>query len=206
MLDVEVIESAEAARSALDPTRARLLRELATPHSAASLAAKLGIPRQKLNYHLRQLEAHGLVELHDTRPHGGLTERVLAATAEAFFVDPALGGGAVAAGRDAVAAEGGAVAAAGVPADAGDRLSARYLIAVAARTVREVGRLARRGPVATLTIDTEIGFASPQDRVAFADELTATVTRLAAKYHDDDGRGHRLVVAAHPLPEEDPAA
>src|SRR5262252_4571845 len=107
MLDVEVIESAEAARTALDPTRARLLRELATPHSAASLAARLGIPRQKLNYHLRRLEAHGLVELHDTRTHGGLTERVLAATAAAFFVDPALGGGEA----------------------AGDRLSARYLIA-----------------------------------------------------------------------------
>jgi Helix-turn-helix domain len=147
------------------------------------LAAKLGIPRQKLNYHLRQLEAHGLVELHDTRAHGGLTERVLAATAAAFFVDPALGGGEHSA-RD-------------------DRLSARYLIAVAARAVRDVGRLARRGPVATLTIDTEIGFASPDDRAAFADELTAAITQLAAKYHHDDGRAHRLVVASHPLPEED---
>ena len=184
MHDVEVIERPEAARAALDPTRARLLRELATPHSAASLAAKLGIPRQKLNYHLRQLEAHGLVELHDTRTHGGLTERVLAATAEAFFVDPALGGGEI----------------------GGDRLSARYLIAVAARAVREVGRLARHGPVATLTIDTEIGFATPQDRAAFADELTAAITQLAAKYHHDDGRPHRLVVAAHPLPEEDDSA
>jgi DNA-binding transcriptional ArsR family regulator len=186
MLDVEVIESADAARSALDPTRARLLRELSTPQSAAMLGAKLGIPRQKLNYHLRQLEAHGLVELHDTRAHGGLTERVLAATAAAFFVDPALGGG--------------------EPLARDDRLSARYLIAVAARAVREVGRLARRGPVATLTIDTEIGFATPADRAAFADELAAAVTQLAANYHHDGGRMHRLVVAAHPLPEEDPAA
>jgi len=187
MLDVEVIESAEAARSALDPARAQLLRELATPQSAAMLGAKLGIPRQKLNYHLRQLEAHGLVELHDTRAHGGLTERVLSATAAAFFVDPGLGGGGDAAARD-------------------DRLSARYLIAVAARAVREVGRLARRGPVPTLTIDTTIGFATTADRGAFADELAAAVTELAAKYHKDDGRAHRLVVAAHPLPEEDDSA
>jgi DNA-binding transcriptional ArsR family regulator len=199
MLEVEVIEGAEAARSALDPTRARLLRELATPHSAASLAAKLGIPRQKLNYHLRQLEAHGLVELHDTRTHGGLTERVLAATAAAFFVDPALGGDA----RAGNAVAGGAGAR---PDAAADHLSARYLIAVAARAVREVGRLARRGPVATLTIDTTIGFATPDDRAAFADELTAAVTQLAAKYHHDDGRAHRLVIAAHPLPEEDETA
>src|SRR3954454_24317714 len=93
MFDVEVIESAEASRSALDPTRGRLLRELATPQSAALLGAKLGIPRQKLNYHLGQLEAHGPVELHALPRHGGLTERVLTATAAAFFVDPALGGG-----------------------------------------------------------------------------------------------------------------
>src|SRR3954462_191794 len=133
MLDVEVIESADASRSALDPTRARLLRELATPQSAAMLGAKLGIPRQKLNYHLHQLEAHGLVELHDTRAHGGLTERVLIASARAFFVNPALPGGGAARGGP---------------------LPARYWIAAAARAVREVGRLSRRGPVATLTIDT----------------------------------------------------
>src|SRR3954469_15815852 len=179
MHDVEVIERPEAARSALDPTRARLLKELSTPQSAAMLAVKLGIPRQKLNYHLRQLEAHGLVTLHDTRAHGGITERVLEASASAYVLDP------------------------GAPPLGDDRLSARYLIAVAARAVREVGRLARRGPVATLTVDTEIGFASPEDRAAFADELAAAVTQLAAKYHHDDGRAHRLVVAAHPLPEED---
>ncbi|WP_028061111.1 winged helix-turn-helix domain-containing protein [Candidatus Solirubrobacter pratensis] len=187
MHDVEVIERPEAAITALDPIRARLLAELATPHSAASLAAKVGLPRQKVNYHLRQLEAHGLVALHEERAHGGLTERVVTATARAFFVDPAAVGGAA---RDETS-------------PAADRLSARYLIAVAARLVREVGRVARRGPVATLTIDTEIAFATPQARAAFADDLAAAVTALAAKYHDDGGRPHRLVVAAHPLPEEE---
>src|SRR5215813_12000540 len=91
MLDVEVIDSPAAAIAALDPIRARLLRELATPRSAAMLAATLGIPRQKLNYHLRQLEAHGLVTLHEERAHGGLTERVLAATAQAYAIDPGIG-------------------------------------------------------------------------------------------------------------------
>ena len=60
--------------------------------------------------------------------------------------------------------------------------------------------------MATLTIDTTIGFASPDERAAFADELATAVTQLAAKYHHDDGRAHRLVVAAHPLPEEDDSA
>jgi hypothetical protein len=46
------------------------------------------------------------------------------------------------------------------------------------------------------------GCASAEDRAAFAEELTAAVVELAAKYHHDDGRMHRLVVAAHPKPKE----
>ena len=93
------------------------------------------------------------------------------------------------------------------PDAAADRLSARYLVALAGRIVREVGGLARRAEAAgkrlpTLAIDTEIRFRSADDRAAFADELTAAVLELAARYHHDDGRPHRLVVAAHPHPEE----
>jgi hypothetical protein len=51
-------------------------------------------------------------------------------------------------------------------------------------------------------IDTQIRFRSAAARAAFADELTAAVLDLAARYHHDDGRPHRIVVAAHPKPEE----
>jgi DNA-binding transcriptional ArsR family regulator len=190
MRDVEVIESAEAAAAVLDPVRARLLGELAVPASAAGLAARVGITRQKVNYHLRALEAHGLVELAAERRHGGLTERVLQASAASYVVSPA------------------AVSASGADPDAtADHLSARYLVALAGRVVREVGALARRagasgGRVSTFTLDTRIGFRSAADRAAFADDLTAAVLELVARYHHDDGRPHRLVVAAHPVPEE----
>lgn len=52
MLAVEVIDDPAAAVVALDPTRSRLLSELAEPASAATLAGRLGIARQKINYHL----------------------------------------------------------------------------------------------------------------------------------------------------------
>jgi hypothetical protein len=52
-----------------------------------------------------------------------------------------------------------------------------------------------------MAIDTEIGFRSAEDRAAFAEDLTAAVLELAARYHHDDGRPHRLVVAAHPKPQ-----
>ena len=193
MLDVDVIDDPAAAVVALDPVRSRLLAELARPASAAALAARLGIPRQKLNYHLRALEAHGLVQVAETRRWGGLTERRLVATAASYVVSPkALG------------------PAASDPDRSPDRLSASYLIALAARVVREVGDLLRRSREAgqqlpSLSIDAEIRFRSPADRAAFTEELTRSVTGLVSRYHDASapgGRAHRLVVVAHPLPRE----
>ena len=190
MRDVEVIEDPATAAVALDPVRSRLLAELVEPASAGSLAGRVGITRQKVNYHLRTLESHGLLVLAEERKRGGITERVLQATAAAYMVSPAaLGEGAV------------------DPDEAPDRLSARYLVALAGRVVREVGGLARRAeaagaPLPTFSIDTEIRFRSAEDRAAFADELTEAVLDLAARYHHDDGRPHRLVVAAHPTPKE----
>jgi DNA-binding transcriptional ArsR family regulator len=191
--DVEVIEDPGAAAVALDPIRARLLAELVEPASAAGVAARVGISRQKVNYHLNALEAHGLVALAEERKRGGITERVLQATAASYVVSPA------------------ALTEAAVdPDQAADHLSARYLVALGGRLIREVDDLARRAGAAgkrlpTMTIDTEIRFRSAEERARFADELTAAVLDLAARYHHDDGRPHRLVVASHPKPKEQPS-
>src|SRR6184192_3317170 len=172
MLDIQVIDDPAAATMALEPMRSRLLSELAAPASAATLATRVGLARQKVNYHLHALEAHGLVRLAQERKWGGLTERLLVATASSYVVSPAALG--------PVAAD---------PGRTADRLSASYLIALAARVVREVGRqlrLARKADkrLATLSLDTEIRFRSPDERAAFTQELTDSVTRLVARYHD----------------------
>jgi DNA-binding transcriptional ArsR family regulator len=190
MIDVEVIDDAAAAEASLDPIRAALLAELAHhPASASSLAARVGLPRQKVNYHLRALERHGLVELVEERRKGNMTERVLRATAASYVISPTA--------LAAVAPD---------PDRVPDQRSARWLLALAARLVREVGDLiagaaaARKG-VATYAIDTEIRFASAADRAAFAEELGVAVAALAAEYHDGEaprGRPHRLIVALHP--------
>src|SRR5262245_4876879 len=165
------------------------------PASAATLGARLGLPRQNVNYHLRALEAHGLIKVAETRQWGGLTERLLVRSAASFVVSQhALGPGATHPTHDL------------------DRLSGSYLIALGARLVREVGDLLRRAKAAdkrlpTLAIDTEIRFRSAADRAAFTRDLTEAVTQLASRYHDESARGgraHRLVVVAHPLPAESP--
>ena len=88
------------------------------------------------------------------------------------------------------------------PDQVADHLSAAYLVAVNARTVSEVGSIAERcggGDTApTLTIDTVIGFRSPQARASFSSELQSAIAALVARYHHDDGRPHRLTVSSYP--------
>jgi DNA-binding transcriptional ArsR family regulator len=65
--------------------RRRVLDELDEPDSAAGVARRLGVARQKVNYHLRALERDGLVELVDERPRRGFVERRLRAVARDRF-------------------------------------------------------------------------------------------------------------------------
>jgi DNA-binding transcriptional ArsR family regulator len=189
MFEVAVIEDPAAAEVSLDPIRVRLLAALAEPGSATTLAGRVGLPRQKVNYHLRALEKHGLVELVEERRKGNVTERVLRATAASYVISPVA--------LAAVAPD---------PSRSADRLSARWLLALAARLVKDVGSLITGADkaqkrVATFAVEGEIRFAGAQDRAAFAEELAAAVTGLIGKYHDEaaeGGRKHRLVVAIHP--------
>src|SRR5499426_823512 len=169
MQDVAVIEDADAAEVSLDPIRARMLAE---PHTATTLAARLGLARQKVNYHVRTLEQHRLVELVEERRKGNMTERVVRASAASYVISPAA--------LAAVQPD---------PARSPDRLSARWLLAVAAKLVRDVGTLitgaGKAGkPLATFAMDGTVRFASAADRAAFAEELAGAVTALVGKYHD----------------------
>ncbi|WP_104088851.1 helix-turn-helix domain-containing protein [Arthrobacter sp. GMC3] len=189
MFDVAVIEDAAAAEASLDPMRARLLAELRQPASAATVAARIGLPRQKVNYHLKMLEKYGLVTLVQEHRRGNVTERVMGATARSYVISPA--------------------ALPGVAPDPGlapNRLSARWMLAVAARLVNDVGALitgadAANKRLATFALDGELTFATAADRAAFVAELSACTAQLVEKYHSaeaDSGRQHRLVVALHP--------
>jgi DNA-binding transcriptional ArsR family regulator len=188
-LSLDVIRAPEAAAALLDPTRRTLLAHLKDPESATGLARRLRLPRQRINYHLRVLEEAGLVELVEERRKGNCLERLVRASARSFIISPeALG-------------ELGPTAETAV-----DRLSSAYLMAAAGRTIRDVAALEERARregkrVATLTLDTEVRFANAEARARFAEELTNTLARLVAEYHDDQapgGRRFRLLAAVHP--------
>lgn len=196
MLDLEVIEDPRAAAAALDPMRQRLLGELHSPASASMLANRLEIPRQKITYHLNQMSELGLVTEVELRRRGIMTERLMQATAASYVISPK---------SIAVLTP--------APEALTGEFSATWLLALAARTIREVGSLllgARKAgkTFGTFSIDADLVFANAEDRACFSRDLGLAVAELGAKYHDRNstsGRAHRLVVALHPtLKEETP--
>lgn len=195
MTQIAVVHDTEQAATLLQPLRLRIIELLDEPDTAAGVARRLGMPRQLVNYHVRQLEAQGLVEMVEERRQGTRTERVLRARARSYLIAPdALGD---------IAAD---------PARVADRFSASYLLAVAARVIGQLGEVLARAErarqrVATLTLTSAVRFRSAAERNAFAEELTAAVGELIAKYHVDGrtGRSFELVVGVYPAPAAAPS-
>lgn len=186
---LSVIRKSRQAALLLEPTRQKIVENLREPGSASSLARKLGLPRQRLNYHLRELEKHGFVALVEERRKGNCVERIVRATARSYLISPE------ALGRLAGPAE-----------ERPDHWSASYLMAAAARVIRDVAALEAEADApkrpATFTLETDVRFASAAERNAFAEELATAVGRLTAKYHDEDaagGRHFRVLLGGYPV-------
>jgi DNA-binding transcriptional ArsR family regulator len=173
----------------MHPLRLRLLEALTEQNSASGLARKLSIPRQHVNYHLRELENAGLVEEVEKRVKGNCVERIVRAKARYYVVAPSTLGTLTP-----------------NPDDIRDHASSAYLVAAASRAIEEMGWLRAKADengkkLATLTLESEVRFASPATRKAFADELATAFANLVAKYHDSeskDGRTFRLMSAVWP--------
>jgi DNA-binding transcriptional ArsR family regulator len=184
-----IIRDPDAAGAVLSPIRRRVLAALREPGSATTVGDHLGLPRQKVNYHLRALESLGLVEHVEDRRRGNCTERVVRATATHYLIDPAVLG--------ELGAE---------PDDVTDAFSSERLAAVSSRTVADLGELRERAAAVgkrlpTFSLESAVRFASPTDQAAFLEELSSAITGLVARYHDESaegGRWFRLVAGSHP--------
>ncbi len=195
---VALVEAPDALRVALPPLRRRLLERLREPASAVVVAGEFGLPRQQVNYHLRTLEAAGFLELVETRPRRGCTERVLRASARAFIVDPQVIAAPPRPGARRAAAR-------------QDRFAADTLVEAASGVVRDVTRMQARAAaqdarLLTCAIETEVRLDSPAD---FA-RLSATLATLVARAVADvgvaqGGRSYRVVIGAHPTPARRPS-
>src|SRR5207237_9532269 len=82
-----LLDRAERVRAVASPLAWRILQELAkAPDYPNALAARLKVHEQKVYYHVRRLEAAGLLEVLREEPKRGASARILAPTAEAFAI------------------------------------------------------------------------------------------------------------------------
>jgi len=186
---VNIIEDSKTASSLLNPMRRQMLEHLKEPNSASGLARILHIPRQKVNYHLRELEKRGLVEFVKENKRGNCVERILQATARSYLIS-----------LESVGQ---------LPLDAEqikNEFSSTYLIAVASNMINEVAQLKTKAEkankkLATFTLQSEIRLASPKSLNSFTEELSQFTAKLITKYHDEQtpkGRKYKFNICAHP--------
>src|SRR5262245_33864629 len=86
---LNLVGSAAGAAAMLNPLRLQILEKLREPDSASGLSRQMKIPRQKINYHLRELEKHGFIEQVEERKKGNCVERIVRATARHYLISPA---------------------------------------------------------------------------------------------------------------------
>jgi DNA-binding transcriptional ArsR family regulator len=186
---VHIIVEGGAATAALHPLRREILGELAEPDSAAGLARRMSIPRQQVNYHIRQLEVQGLVKSVGERRARNCIERLVQAVGRSYMISPAALGG--------LAAN---------PEQIEDQTSDSYLLAVLSQVMQEVAGLHRgQGPrgekLRTSALQADVHFESRKAEEAFMEELAAEMSRLVDKYQlagSSEGRTLRLVVGTYP--------
>lgn len=188
-MPMELVDHSERAAAMLHPMRLRILDALREPGSASTVARQLGLARQKVNYHLRELEKAGFLEEVEQRRAGNCIERIVRAKATHYLINPEILG--------RLAADGAAVE---------DRVSSAYLIALAAGAIRDVAVLQERAAkakkrVPTFALQSDVRFATAEARKQFTEDVANAIARLIAKYHDDEtpgGRAYRFIVGAYP--------
>jgi len=197
--NLAVLDSASSAAALLHPLRRRILESLAEPDSAAGLARRLRLPRQRLNYHVRELARAGLLRRAGRRRKRNMIEQCYVATARSYALSPDLLGRL---GAD--------------PRRVEDTLSAAYLLALAAQLQGELGRASREAAaqgkrLTTLSMNSEFRFENAEQRARFARALQAAVLdvigRFASPAERADGsagagRPYRLILGCYPEPPQ----
>jgi DNA-binding transcriptional ArsR family regulator len=194
---VRLIEDARAVGVLADPVRRRILQRLDSPRSATAVARELGLPRQRVGYHMRQLEKHGFVEILREERRRGCVERVMRRTSESIVLAP-----------DSLTDD------KFHTAHVRDRFSSLYLVALASQMLREVtdaqaSATSEDKMLPTFSLQVDVRLATQQDKNAFAEELGREIARLAIKYHQPQSRGgrsFRVVVGSYPAPRGGAAA
>jgi len=183
----------------LHPLRARLLSLAREPVSSSDLARRLGLPRQRVNYHVRALEAAGFLKMAGRQRKRNMIEQRYVATARAFVLSPGVLGPVGADWREI-----------------GDPASTEYLLALTEQVRGDLARVqedarAEGESVSTLSLKAQFRLESPGQRAEFSRAIREAIVGVIARYTNPNrlengrpGRGEpfRLVLAGYPAPPE----
>jgi biotin operon repressor len=200
VMSMQTLRSARTAATLIGhPLRPRILAHAREPVSAAELARRLGQPRQRVNYHVRQLANAGLLQHAGRHRKRNMVEQQYVASAQAYVLSPEL------------------LQAAGVHADeTQDSASAAHLVALCARAQLEVAQVMESAHAAglrvrTMSMQSDLRFESVEQRAEFTRELAEAVSNVVARFSSpfvDEagtpaaGRPFRLLVGCYPVPGE----
>ena len=173
------------------PIRLRILEMLREPLSAAALARSLADARQKVNYHLKELERAGLVRRVGERRAGNFLESLYQAVARTFVVSSRVAWGSP---RRLKAF--------------GAQLSLRTLVTLGESLQRDAAVLLDRAAfdgeeISSASVEGEVHFADKDDRAAFMKEYLAAVGPLLKRYGARKGARYRAVFAVYPKSQRD---
>jgi DNA-binding transcriptional ArsR family regulator len=187
--DVRTLGDLEAVQVLGHPLRVQILEALREPDSAAGVARRIGLARQKVNYHLKELERVGLVQPTGERRSGNFIETLHQSVARSFVVSPSV------AWSDPKRME--ALRA---------QHSLQTLVVLGERLQADAAALLDRAAfdgeeIASASVDAEARFASEADRAAFLEHYVLAVQQLLERYATRDGEPYRVVVAAYPETE-----
>jgi DNA-binding transcriptional ArsR family regulator len=173
------------------PLRVRALEQLREPASAAEVARRLGEPRQKVNYHLKELVKAGLVREVGERRAGNFVETLYRSVADAFVVSPEV------AWSDPRRTEA-----------MRHQHSLEQLVSLGERLQRDAASLLDRAAfdgetIASASVVAEVGFSTEEDRAGFLRDYLAAMRRLTERYGSAGGTRYRVAAAAYPDPGEE---
>lgn len=204
MLGLTIISDLTSARLFLHPLRMRLLALANEPISAATMAGRLGLPRQQVNYHLLALARGGLLTRAGRRKKRNMVEQLYIARARSYLLAPDLLGSL---GADWRGIE--------------ETASPEYLLALSAKMQSDLIRSLEAGRKAGLELSTfsfksQFRLESEEERAAFLAALREALVEVIARRTSPNldpegkpgrGRPQRLVLGCYPYtPEETPPA
>jgi helix-turn-helix protein len=190
-----VADARKAAALLAHPLRARLVALASEPASATELAARLRLPRQRVNYHVRQLARSGFLRRAGQLRKRNLIEQRYVASARAYVLAPEILGP-LAATRPAVE----------------DEFSAARLVGLAAELQSDLSHAlgvaqARGQRLATLSMAADIRFDGAEQRVAFTEALRRAVSEVIGRHSSPattpagapgKGRPFKLLIGCYP--------